>query len=59
MRVGVRGNQARDESGGVGVLPFAERVCLPEVRELVGASARVAIKGSGVWVVSGNFGIER
>ena len=49
---------ARDEGGGIGVLPFAEGVRLPGVRELVRISARLAVKGSGVRVVPGDVRVE-
>jgi len=57
--VTVGGEVARDEGGGIWVLPFTEGVCCPGVRELVGVGARVAVKGSGVRVIPGNVGVER
>jgi len=55
----VRGEVTRDESGGIGVLRFAERICFPGIRELVRVSARVAVEGSGVRVLPGNVRVER
>ena len=43
---------ARDERGGVGVLPLTECVYLPGIREVV-------CVGAGVGVVLGNVRIER
>jgi len=57
--VTVWGEVARDEGGGIGVLPFAERVRFPGVRELIGVGAGVAVEGSGVRVIPGNVGVER
>jgi len=50
---------ARDEGAGVGVLPLAESVCLPGVRELVRVGTGVSVEGASVRVISGYVGVER
>ena len=41
-----------DESGGVGVLPYAERVRFPQVWELVRVGPGVSVDGAGVGIIS-------
>jgi len=42
----------------MGVHPFAERVRVPGLRELVRVGTGVAVEGSSVRVIPGNVGVE-
>jgi len=50
---------ARNECCEVGVLPLAERIGFPGVRELIGIRTVVAVKGASVRVIPGYVLVER